>query len=720
MKRRCKPSLLCVACLVAICLTLASVGLWLLKFRNPKGLHLAISQRGQEAVEDLLRRGADPNERDAMGNSPLHTASCTSNSSAVSRLLDAGAHVDAQSRVGETPLQVAARDGAWTVVEMLLRYGADPDRLDDKDMAPLHYAVLHGGEAPVRALAAVGANLSIRARGGPTPLSMAASKGDAKSISLLIALGADLNVLGKDGLPPIYEAVLRGHAEAVEALVDAGAPVNARTGRHGSTPLHFAATQGHTDIVQILLSARGDYEAARNDGLRPIYMAACQGHADTVRALLETGAEPDARSLTNQMTALHMSAWRGHSDVVRALLAFGAEVDARSLDGRTPLMLAWRRGRTECVRALLAGGADLSARDNQGRRADYGNEQIGLEPVQVPRILSRPYHKRKLTLRAGQPTRHTGPPAMLRVPYVAQKGLTDCIAASLRMLLRYKGYTDVSAALSVEDIRVPGEPWGHLYRALRFLRSRNIRSQLFYPQDLAGVVGDLLRSGCPVLMPVKMPNTDSRAGHVLVVIGVSEDSSAFYCHDPLFGPTRWLSAAYLEEASLRGGGYIRAGLIVLAKDDTFDETTLPHAAIAPSYHEAQYRALIGDTEGGVAALESVVAADPGFVPAYIVLGGLYAQNRKMAWARHAFARAAEIDPEYYWGLATFKLAGAQFYLGQDSDALANLRSFLAINHGVLPEAAEPARKMAELLRSDLERRAFSHLETPSSRPVSRR
>ncbi|XP_077618221.1 ankyrin repeat domain-containing protein 54 isoform X2 [Crocuta crocuta] len=55
----------------------------------------------------LLDHGADPNQRDGLGNTPLHLAACTNHVPVITTLLRGGARVDALDRAGRTPLHLA-------------------------------------------------------------------------------------------------------------------------------------------------------------------------------------------------------------------------------------------------------------------------------------------------------------------------------------------------------------------------------------------------------------------------------------------------------------------------------------------------------------------------------------------------------------------------------------------------------------------------------------
>ena len=98
--------------------------------RSRKGhvpLHLVARDGTPEAVQALIRRGADVNTTSAaVGNTPLHDAARYGTASAVQILLDAGADINATNRSDVTPLHKAARHNIPEVVEVLLEAGADP------------------------------------------------------------------------------------------------------------------------------------------------------------------------------------------------------------------------------------------------------------------------------------------------------------------------------------------------------------------------------------------------------------------------------------------------------------------------------------------------------------------------------------------------------------------------------------------------------------------
>ncbi|XP_074864928.1 ankyrin repeat domain-containing protein 54 isoform X2 [Carettochelys insculpta] len=72
-----------------------------------KRLRESANANDLETVQLLLDHGADPNQRDGLGNTALHLAACTNHVPVITLLLRGGARVDALDRAGRTPLHLA-------------------------------------------------------------------------------------------------------------------------------------------------------------------------------------------------------------------------------------------------------------------------------------------------------------------------------------------------------------------------------------------------------------------------------------------------------------------------------------------------------------------------------------------------------------------------------------------------------------------------------------
>lgn len=152
-------------------------------------LHHAAYNGDYNGVCDLLRAGADPNERDDSGYAPLHWAvfkgRCGGDREGIIRaLLAAGAEVDAITGPGDSVLVLACRSGPHDLVRLVVEAGAD-----------------------------------VNARGGSdTPLTAAAGAGCDESVRLLLSRGADRSARGSFGLTALEWAEAHGFDEVANIL----------------------------------------------------------------------------------------------------------------------------------------------------------------------------------------------------------------------------------------------------------------------------------------------------------------------------------------------------------------------------------------------------------------------------------------------------------------------------------------------------------------------
>ncbi|KAI9487310.1 MAG: ankyrin repeat-containing domain protein [Benjaminiella poitrasii] len=94
-----------------------------------------------QAVESLLKAGANPCERDNAGYTPLHEAALRGKTQVVKLLLDNNADINCKGADLDTPLHDATENGFPKVVQLLLEYGADTSAKNIKGLTPLEIAI---------------------------------------------------------------------------------------------------------------------------------------------------------------------------------------------------------------------------------------------------------------------------------------------------------------------------------------------------------------------------------------------------------------------------------------------------------------------------------------------------------------------------------------------------------------------------------------------------
>jgi ankyrin repeat protein len=111
-------------------------------------------------VTALLERQARPDERDAVGWTPLHHAAAENKVAVARSLLAGGANPHALSERGGTPLHEAAASGGAEMIRLLLDAGVDPAVVSKTGVTALQIAREFKNEAAI-------AELSTRAGGAP-------------------------------------------------------------------------------------------------------------------------------------------------------------------------------------------------------------------------------------------------------------------------------------------------------------------------------------------------------------------------------------------------------------------------------------------------------------------------------------------------------------------------------------------------------------------------
>jgi ankyrin repeat protein len=251
-----------IRCVLAVTLCSAAFGI------DAGALLDAARGDDRGAVEQLLKQGANPNERESDGATPLAWAATRTNTEIAGLLLKAGADPNLTNELGIGPLALAIANGSLEIVNQLLARGADPNVSRENGETPLMTTARMGRIDMMKALLAKGAAVNARDKKfGQTALMWAAGRPEA--VSLLLEFGADIRAttktwdvkytiylpttvtLGKTGIPwnnegdytakkgglnALFFAVQKNDLESARMLLDRGIDVNS-TAADGTTPL---------------------------------------------------------------------------------------------------------------------------------------------------------------------------------------------------------------------------------------------------------------------------------------------------------------------------------------------------------------------------------------------------------------------------------------------------------------------------------------------------
>ena len=226
---------------------------------DPYKLHKAIKSSDITEIRELLRSGADLNQSDQNGETPLLLAVKARNVAICELLIQNGAKTD-------NALSHAAFDGAIDIVSLLLKYHANVngESGEDSNGVPLVLASYAGNTEIVKLLIKNGANVN---ESGPrwydVPAVVAAAKNGRYEVTkLLLKSGADINAVDNgSGATALMTAIKwskvktpgKEAEKVIKLLVDAGASTKIKD-KTGRSALDYAKQSGDNEIVNLLKS----------------------------------------------------------------------------------------------------------------------------------------------------------------------------------------------------------------------------------------------------------------------------------------------------------------------------------------------------------------------------------------------------------------------------------------------------------------------------------
>lgn len=210
----------------------------------------------------------------SLANPPRILRSVISGSSAdVQLLLTGGADPDEADWSGVTPLMRAAEDGDAAKVQVLLQGGAGKEKKDSEGLTALIHAIRARQHKTLDLLLFAGADVNAVTIQGETPLYFAIAAGDADAVRRLVRAGAGVNQrIGKYAMPPAGIAILLEQRAIAAFLIDSGTDLKVQD-RNGSSLMHYAASIGDRQTVRLLLERKAPAALRDSDGRLPLDFA---------------------------------------------------------------------------------------------------------------------------------------------------------------------------------------------------------------------------------------------------------------------------------------------------------------------------------------------------------------------------------------------------------------------------------------------------------------
>ena len=301
-------------------------------------LHYAAQRKRPEVIELLGKNGTDCNTltsqqdgaRSAIFLLMLEPEPLRCKAGSMSMLLKYGANIDQPDGAGRSPLHWAAQHGKSDAIEWLISKKANLEArtMDEYGRTALHIVVECGNLEASRVLLDAGSNkdVAMKIPPGLTALHIATERNNIYLVKELLARKAVMSAIGEHVEPstPLSIATLNKNIEIMRLLLESGARIGDNA--YGSGPLTFAARIGNLAVFRTLLS----YDANPILLDKALSEATETGNISIMKELLAKGVEANVE-YTNYAgrTCLFIAASTGNVDAVELLLDHGADPERK-------------------------------------------------------------------------------------------------------------------------------------------------------------------------------------------------------------------------------------------------------------------------------------------------------------------------------------------------------------------------------------------------------
>ncbi len=204
----------------------------------------------------VARSQTAPSANDIANYENLHKAAHEGDINALEALLKEGADIEARDSSGRTPLIVAAFASQDESISVLAKAGANLNALEHRDYDIVTIAAVAGDINLLNLALELGASAgNITSPYEGTALIAAAHLGHSSVVESLIKAKAPLDHINNLGWTALIEAVILGdggvdHTATAKLLIDAGADTSIADSQ-GVTPLQHAKSRGFTEMIQL-------------------------------------------------------------------------------------------------------------------------------------------------------------------------------------------------------------------------------------------------------------------------------------------------------------------------------------------------------------------------------------------------------------------------------------------------------------------------------------
>lgn len=325
-------------------------------------------------VTFLLKRGANINQRDSLGRGMISTciyssaANPTTKTKIMKTLINYGANLNEVDVNGQTPIILATLENQPALVSAMVDLGADMDFIDNNCYTAVAYAVKKNLSELVDLFLRKNAATHILDTNGRSIFSIACLFNSKQALASLMERGLDEMHRDNSGWTPLHEASYSGHLAIAQMLIDYGSELDA-CDNDGKTSVFYACQEGHLDMVQLLVMRGASLCVRSHQGVSPMRVATLYNRRHICEYLLQQPTNIDINYVdTDGRTMLfNLIQTNGNNlDTIELLLSHGASVMTRGPDGWTCFHLCASVGNQTCFKLLLLYHSNLEVTDSNG------------------------------------------------------------------------------------------------------------------------------------------------------------------------------------------------------------------------------------------------------------------------------------------------------------------------------------------------------------------
>ena len=348
------------------------------------------SSEVEEIVQQLILNGAELDESNKLGQTPLAVAAYNKNHRMVECLTKAGVDVNSRDNEGLTPIMYACQNNDDRTVEILLKYKPDLLTRDGSGYSAVNHAINcssedvlplitkpwgteaadvidNGNICDLKELIEGGISVNHRDSNGQTLLHLCVTKcgnNQQALIDLLCSECANVNMTDHHGLSPLHLGFLTGNIVAIDQLFKHGASLK----QNNTEILSYIGNSDNVKVLDLALKYELVNVRSVNDTFLLLQCAAAVGNASGLAMIIDS-CTSCADNLVGQLFI--QSIKQRQIAICLCALDHGISTNCHDECGRTALTLAAEIGDLNAVKDLLERKADIHWKDGQGMNAMY-------------------------------------------------------------------------------------------------------------------------------------------------------------------------------------------------------------------------------------------------------------------------------------------------------------------------------------------------------------